>query len=78
MRLHELAHRLAWDVLQHVARPEHRVILLQYVLSGFNGDGQPIAHSPHQESWLRCLDCPKPAVECETCEEIQRTEKDTA
>ena len=77
MRLHELAHRIAWDVLQQVPRPEHRLILLQYVLSGFNGDGQQIAHAPHQEQMLRCLDCPRQSDECKECEELKRTEKGT-
>ena len=75
MRLHELAHRIAWDVSQQVTRPEHRVVLLQYVLSGFDGDGQRIVHAPHQEQMLRCLDCPRHPTGCETCEEIQRAEK---
>jgi hypothetical protein len=78
MRLHELAHRITWDVLQQVHRPEHRRVLLNYVLTGFDNEGQPIAHAPHQESWFRCLDCPRNSEECETCKEAiltHRTEK---
>jgi hypothetical protein len=74
MRLHELAHRMEWDVAQQVPRPEHRVVLVQYVLSGFDANGDRIAHAPHQEQMLRCLDCPRPSSECETCEELLNRE----
>ena len=71
MRLHELAHTISADVQLVVNRPEHRLNLLQYVLSGFDQNGMAIVHSQHQIDMLRCLDCPKDASECPTCKEVK-------
>ena len=77
MRLHELAHRLTTDVQLGIPK-EYRVPFLSYVKSGFDGEGNPIAHSIGQTNTLVCLDCPRSSEDCEDCHEIQLAEKDNA
>ena len=69
MRLHEVAHHINFLIIEHVPQ-EDRGLVLEYVESGFNQDGECIPHAEHQESMLRCLDCPNAPHGCDDCETI--------
>jgi hypothetical protein len=71
MRLFEVAHSVS-STVQLTVPAEYRLLLLQYVLSGFDQLGQPIVHSQYQSDMLKCLDCPRPPEACKDCTEIQR------
>ena len=75
MRLHEIANRLTTDMVLCIPQ-EHRREFLNYLVSGFDGNGNPIAHSIGQINTLVCLDCPRSSENCDDCHEIQRAEKE--
>ena len=55
MKLHELAHIIAGEV-QLIVRKEHRLIVLAYLASGFDENGDRIEHAEHQRDMLRAID----------------------
>ena len=56
MRLHELAHRISTDIQLLIPRPEHRLLLLDYVRSGFDVEGHRMEHAEYQRDMLRAID----------------------
>ena len=51
----QVAHQIATLLVFHI-REEHRQQVLDFVQSGFDGDGRAIAHSVQQELQLKLLD----------------------
>lgn len=68
MRLCELAAEITRQ-LQDIA-PGCRLLVLDYIRSGYSEDGQPIEHAPYQADMLRCIDCERPRGECAGCLEV--------
>lgn len=64
MRLHELCHVMD-GMLTRIVRREDRTIVLEYVRSGYDGDGNFVGRTKDQDVAIRCVDCPR--QQCEDC-----------
>lgn len=57
MRLHDVCHAID-HLLQRIVTPEHRIDVLEFVRSGYEGEtGRFIGRSEDSDRAIRCTDC---------------------
>ena len=67
MRCYEIAHMVNAMLRRVDVTTENRILILDYVRSGYDEDGNLIERSEHSDKVLRCVDCPDKDKLCNTC-----------
>ena len=70
MTLNQVVHQ--FEALLRGVSPERRLLVIDFVRSGYDGDGDAIEHERWQEDVLTCIDCQKQRSDCAACREISR------
>jgi hypothetical protein len=67
MRCYEVAHVMDALLRRVEVMPENRILILDYVRSGYDESGNLIIRSGRSGKVLRCVDCPDKDEKCESC-----------